>query len=119
MKPGLLFLLFLAGPLCADTLPSQSPAHSNAPQQSVDLEKQSFRVKRNFRVELAASEPLVRGPIAMSFDEDSRLFVLEAASRTPGGIVTGRVRMLEDSDINGVFGSSTVYAQDIVNPTAI
>ena len=34
-------------------------------------------VRPGFRLELMASEPLVADPIAMAFDEDSRLYVIE------------------------------------------
>ena len=34
-------------------------------------------MRKGFRVELVASEPLVRDPVAIDFDEDSRMFVVE------------------------------------------
>src|SRR5258708_29322050 len=37
----------------------------------------TFRVKPGFHVELAAAEPLVTSPIAVCFDENARMFVLE------------------------------------------
>src|SRR4051794_17267029 len=38
---------------------------------------QSFRLHSGFRIELVASEPLIRSPVAMDFDEDGRLYVVE------------------------------------------
>src|SRR5437660_931610 len=37
----------------------------------------TFQIKKGFRLELVAAEPLVADPIAMSFDENGRLFVVE------------------------------------------
>src|SRR5258706_4779419 len=37
----------------------------------------SFQVKPGFHLELVAAEPLVVDPVAMSFDENGRLFVVE------------------------------------------
>ena len=37
----------------------------------------TFRVKPGFRLELVAAEPLVTAPVAMAFDENGRLFVVE------------------------------------------
>src|SRR5262245_7296239 len=37
----------------------------------------TFQLGKGFRLELVAAEPLVTDPIALSFDEDGRLFVVE------------------------------------------
>ena len=37
----------------------------------------TFQIKKGFHLELAAAEPLLNSPIAMSFDENGRLFVVE------------------------------------------
>src|SRR5882672_7740926 len=80
----------------------------------------TFKVKPGFRVELVAAEPLVVSPVAMSFDEDGRLFVVEMrdySERRPERL--GRIRLLEDTDGDGRFDKSTVFAQDLPWPTAV
>ena len=37
----------------------------------------TFQLKKGFRLELVAAEPLVTDPIAFAFDEDGRRFVIE------------------------------------------
>src|SRR6187200_2471584 len=37
----------------------------------------SFTLAPGFRIELVASEPLIRSPVAIDFDEDGRLYVCE------------------------------------------
>src|SRR3974390_2561028 len=52
------------------------PPATNAPA--------GFRVKPGFRLELIAAEPAVNSPVAMAFDENGRLFVVERPDY-PGG----------------------------------
>src|SRR5438105_27048 len=37
----------------------------------------AFQPRPGFRVELVAAEPLVQSPVALDFDEDGRMFVVE------------------------------------------
>ncbi|MDB6016179.1 MAG: cytochrome c [Pedosphaera sp.] len=80
----------------------------------------SFQIKSGFRLELVASEPLVVDPIAMAFDENGRLFVIEMRDRPDrANGRTGRVRVLEDTDGDGIFDSSAVYADNLNQPSAL
>ncbi|EEF62809.1 membrane-bound dehydrogenase domain protein [Pedosphaera parvula Ellin514] len=82
----------------------------------------TFQVKPGFHVELAASEPLVVSPVAMSFDEKGRLFVVEMIDYSERRDETphlGRIRMLEDTNGDGVFDKSTIYAENLAWPTAV
>jgi putative membrane-bound dehydrogenase-like protein len=81
-----------------------------------------FRVERGFRIELVASESLVSAPAAMVFDENGRLFVAEMRdypdqrNQEPH---LGRIRVLEDTNADGVFDTSTVFAEDLPLPSAL
>lgn len=83
-----------------------------------------FRLKPGFRVELVAAEPLLRDPVAVDFDEHGRMFVVEfpeynqkhVRSSIPD---TGRVRLLTDTDHDGVFDQSEVYVDKLSYPTAV
>jgi putative membrane-bound dehydrogenase-like protein len=79
----------------------------------------SFRIKQGFRIEVAASEPMVLAPVAMAFDENGRLFVVEMRGRDRRGANLGRVRMLENLNEDGVFQNSTIYADNLTWPSAI
>src|SRR5213592_3464013 len=64
----------------------------------------TFTVKEGFKIELAAAEPLVVDPVAMAFDEDGHLFVVEMrdySERRDERL--GRIRMLIDTDGDGKF----------------
>ncbi len=80
----------------------------------------TFQIKKGFRVELVASEPNVVSPIALSFDENGRMFVVEMidySERRDEHL--GRIRMLEDTDGDGRFDKSTVYAENLAWPTGV
>jgi putative membrane-bound dehydrogenase-like protein len=82
--------------------------------------QETFKIKPGFRLELAAEEPLVVDPIALSFDENGRMFVVEMrdySERRDEHL--GRIRMLEDTDGDGRFDKSTVYADNLPWPTAV
>src|SRR4051812_31532164 len=79
----------------------------------------SFRIKNGFRIEVAASEPMVTAPVAMAFDENGRLFVVEMRGRDRRGANMGRVRMLDNMNDEGVYQNSTIYADNLTWPSAI
>ena len=80
----------------------------------------TFQVKRGFKLELVAAEPLVRDPIAASFDENGRMFVVEMGDYSERrDEKLGRIRLLEDTDGDGRFDKSTVYADGLAWPTAV
>jgi putative membrane-bound dehydrogenase-like protein len=79
-----------------------------------------FSVAPGFEVQLAAQEPEVVDPVAMAFDEDGRLYVVEMRDYSEDYDLTlGRIRLLEDKDGDGVFETSTVFAEDLAWPTAV
>jgi putative membrane-bound dehydrogenase-like protein len=82
----------------------------------------TFHVKPGFRLELVTAEPLISSPVAIAFDENNRLFVVERRDETgPAGAGThsGRVRVLEDTEGKGQFHASTVYADNLPWASAV
>src|SRR3989441_1957610 len=82
----------------------------------------TFQLKKGFHLQLVASEPLVMDPIAMSFDENGRLFVVEMRDYSEMREVhphLGRIRLLEDTNGDGVFDKATIYADDLPWPTGV
>ena len=80
----------------------------------------TFVVAPGFHVELVAAEPLVQDPIAMSFDESGRLYVVEMHdySEDAEGRL-GKIRLLTDIDGDGRFDASSVFADNLSWPTAV
>lgn len=93
---------------------------------------ESFLIKDGFQLQLIAAEPLVTDPVAGAYDENGRLFVVEMndypytdkstdkpnQERTTD-LPLGKVRLLEDTDDDGVFDRSTIFARDLSWPTGI
>src|SRR5581483_5669492 len=94
-------------------IPPKSPAEA----------LKTFRLHPGFRIELAAAEPLLASPVALDFDENGRLYVAEFvefnqnASKTPHG--RGRIRLLEDTDGDGIYEKSTIFLDNLDSPTAV
>ena len=79
-----------------------------------------FQILPGFRIEQVAAEPLVRSPVAIDFDENGRMFVVEMIDYSEQATEhLGTVRLLEDADGDGRFDKSTVYADKLSWPTAV
>ena len=80
----------------------------------------SFEVADGFRIELVAAEPLVVDPVAMAFDEQGGLFVVEMRDYSEQDKERlGRVRRLTDDDGDGRFDRSTAFVDGLSWPTAV
>ena len=81
----------------------------------------SIEVPDGFEVQLVAAPPLVGHPMMACFDERGRLFIAEALG-TNGTIdilekiTPNFIRMLEDTDGDGVFDKSTIFADKLQIP---
>ena len=74
-----------------------------APVLSPAEELKTFKLEKGFRIELVASEPMIQSPIAISFDDQGRMFVVEMrgymndVSGAGESAPSGRVSLLEDT----------------------
>src|SRR5579864_4340986 len=82
------------------------------------LAQARIKIDRGLRVELVAAEPQVESPVAMAFDEDGRLWVVEMRDYpngpAPGHSPEGRIRVLDDRDGDGRFETSSVFADQLL-----
>ncbi len=80
----------------------------------------TFQVAPGFKLEQVAAEPLVADPVAIAFDEDSRLYVVEMRGYSENKDERlSRVRLVEDVDGDGRFDKSTVFVDGLAWPTAV
>ncbi len=96
-------LVMAAVILCAGCRKSSKPPYS--PEEALH----TFVLPEDFLIELVAAEPQVVDPIAMAFDERSRLFVVEMGDYPISQKPLSRVKLLEDQDGDGRFERSTVF----------
>lgn len=81
---------------------------------------QSFEILPGYEIQQTAAEPIVVDPVAMCFDERGRLYVIEMRDYSEQETERlGRVRVLTDTNGDGTFDESFVFAEDLSWPTAI
>ncbi|MBI3840098.1 MAG: CehA/McbA family metallohydrolase, partial [Planctomycetia bacterium] len=112
-----------------DTTPGASQGQSLAeflkpvpPKEPAEAVK-TFEALDGFCMELVAHEPDVTDPVAACFDENGGMYVAEMIDYPyhpkPGEDPLGRVRYLEDTDGDGTYDKSWVFADKIVWPTGV
>ena len=79
------------------------------------------KVPSGFTIEKVASSPMVKHPMMAGFDDRGRLFVAESAGKNlrSGDLLKelpNFVRMLEDTDGDGHFDKSTIFADKMTFP---
>jgi putative membrane-bound dehydrogenase-like protein len=85
----------------------------------------SLTVAPGYKVEIAASEPLIHAPVAIQFGPDGRMWVVEMNGYSPvlGGAgeddPNGRVVVLRDSDADGRYDTATVFLENLILPRSI
>jgi putative membrane-bound dehydrogenase-like protein len=108
-------LLFATGLLLLGGCQTKTTGPPFSPKDALT----TFRLAEGFRIELVAAEPEVGDPIAIAFDPQGRIYVVEMIDypdeRKPGG----RIRLLEDRDQDGRFETSSVFADGFHFPTGV
>ncbi len=96
--------------LIGDTVRAAASDPARHPEESRKL----IQVPPGFEVRLFASEPEVVNPVAMTWDERGRLWVLELyeypRGAKPGTKPRDRIKILEDTDGDGTADKVTVFA---------
>jgi putative membrane-bound dehydrogenase-like protein len=103
----------LAGQFAPATTPALTPEES----------RKKFVVPAGFEVRLFAAEPEVVNPVAMTWDERGRLWVVELyeypLGAKPGEKPRDRIKILEDTDADGRADKVTVFADGFNLATGI
>src|SRR5438876_7529600 len=93
-----------------------------APKSPADAVK-TFKLAPGFKIELVASEPAIRSPVAVDFDEGGRMYVAEFPEynqqANPKFKERGAIKLLEDTKGSGVYDKVTVFADNIDAPVAL
>jgi len=92
------------------------------PEESI----KAMKVHPDFEVQIYATEPFVKDPIAMTFDEKGNAYVVEMADYpfsdmepNPPGKGNGRIVYLKDNDKDGVVDESIVFVEGISEMTSV
>lgn len=86
---------------------------------------EGYQIEEGFNLEVVASEPFLDAPVAMDFDDQGRMWVVQM----PGYMEnmagdtehepTGSIVILEDQDKDGTVDNSKVFLDNLVLPRAI
>lgn len=110
----------------AQKRPAGEPALHNqdrpaGPALTPDEAIRKMTVPDGFSVEVVACEPDLVNPVAMTFDEKGRIWVVESLEypRRSAGPGRDRVKILEDTDGDGRVDKVTVFADGLNIPSGI
>jgi hypothetical protein len=84
-----------------------------------------FQLPPGYRAEVVASEPMVQEPVAMAWDGNGRLYVVQMntymkdANGTEEYEPTSRVMRLEDTDNDGKMDKSSIFIDSLVLPRTV
>lgn len=108
------------------SLPEPPQAEPAAPRQvdamTPEQELAALKPAEGFELSLFASEPMVANPIHMNFDARGRLWVASSPIYPhirPGARPSDEILILEDTDGDGRADKRTVFADDLLIPTAV
>ena len=126
-KPNPIFCLLMTGllGLGSFTVNVGTTDDGLSPVRTPAQEQATFQVEPGLKVQLVAAEPMVQDPVAMTFDADGRLWVVEMRGFMPNiegkgeEKPVGRVSVLDDKNGDGLMDVSTVYLDSLVMPRAI
>ncbi len=87
---------------------------------SIDEVRRAIEVLPGYEIELVASEPLIQSPVAIDFDADGNLWVVEMVDYSEQeNDALGRVSKLSDTDGDGAMDQTTLIAENLSWPTAL
>ncbi len=110
-----------AGPAKVEIKFNLPPPPPLSPEEAL----KAFKIEEGFRIELVAAEPMVEAPIAISFDDQGRLYVVEMrgymrdVEGTTENEPTGRIKLLEDTDGDGRMDKASVFVDELVMPRSV
>ena len=110
----LAFFLLLAG--CG--LREQGPLALDSPVPADDATS-TFELEPGFKIELVAAEPLIADPVAMEIDENGNMYVVENHGYPLDKTRSSKVKLLRDTDGDGVMDTSTIFADTLMMPTGV
>ncbi|HIE71703.1 MAG TPA: DUF1080 domain-containing protein, partial [Planctomycetes bacterium] len=96
-----------------------------APALTPEQALKTFVLHEDFEISLAASDPMIQSPVAMRFDGDGRMWVVEMRAYMLNALgdgeeqPIGRISILTDTDNDGVFDDYKVFLDGLVLPRSI
>ena len=86
---------------------------------------ENYQIENGFELSLIASEPFMKAPVSIDFDNKGRIWVVEMRGYMPNleGIgedePNGRITILEDFDKDGVIDHSKIFLDKLILPRGL
>ena len=97
------------------------PAPALTPEQGL----KTFKLHEDFAMSVVASDPMIQSPLAINFDGNGRMWVVEMrgymlnVAGDGESDPIGRISILTDADHDGVFEDYKVFMDDLNQPRSI
>ncbi len=105
--------------LCASASPADEVKGPLSPEESL----KHIQIPDGLVIEIAAAEPEVIDPVAVRFDEDDRMWVVEMSDYPNGPKEDekpkSRIKVLRDKDLDGRYETATVFADGLLFATGV
>lgn len=114
-----LILTCILATACTKQPEATAPVYT--PSESLEL----MEIAEDYAIELVASEPMVEDPVAMTFDEMGRLWIVEMRGYMPNidqhgeELPVGRIKVLIDNNRDGRMDESKVFLDSLVLPRSL
>ena len=87
----------------------------SSPEQAI----KQLSVAEGLVIEQIASEPLVQDPVNFAFDTKGRLWVVEMRDYPQGNGSGGCIKILTDTDRDGIMDKATVFLENLNYPNSV
>lgn len=84
-----------------------------------------YKIEDGFEIDMIAAEPLLKAPVALSFDERGRIWVAEMSSYMSDiegkeeDKPIGKIKILEDLDGDGIMDHTKIFLDSLILPRAL
>ncbi|MBU1822883.1 MAG: dehydrogenase, partial [Bacteroidetes bacterium] len=95
------------------------------PYEEQKFSLKDYQVEEGFELSLIASEPFLKAPVSIDFDNKGRMWVVEMIGYMPNlegigeDVPNGRISILEDLNNDGVIDHSKVFLDNLVLPRGL
>ena len=107
----------------APKLPENLPPARHLPAVSAAEELKTIQLGDGYSLELVLSEPDIKEPMAMAFDGNGRLYVVEMRTYMQDiegtDEITPKSRVSRHEMTNGVFNKHTIFADGLLIPRMV
>jgi len=97
------------------------PSPVLSPEEAI----KKMRIEDGFTVKLVASEPMIAAPVAINFDEQGRIWVVEMQDYMPDTVGTGenkpigKIVILTDTNHDGIMDKQKIFLDSLVLPRGL